>query len=592
MAYKFRSLISNKIIQALEHASQGRKGVNSSTLIPCIQVEQRSNILPEFRVSLKRLQQRGILTSSAVSRENLLKCASSLVEKFDTDMTIPGVYVIADKADIRINFKVNSDQLVADVIDITTLKPDSFWRSSAYIDHLPYERVVADYSSPNIAKPFHVGHLRSTIIGNFICNLHAAFGHQVTRINYLGDWGTQFGILKYGFDAHNMTEKDLEEDAMKKLYEVYVWASQKAEEDPSIHIQAQEIFSKMEQGDEDTLKIWDLFRRVSIKDLSRTYGCLNVMFDEFHGESMYPASKCQEVVDMMEAKGILHTLDDGRKIFEMNPKQRVTVVKSDGSSIYLSRDIAGAIDRQNKYEFTRSYYVVDSSQTDHFLALFSIVHQLGFDWAVNMRHIKFGRIQGMSTRKGTAVFLRDLIDEAQAVMKKKQEETDTTRASLHLSGHETAERVAVSSILIGDMKQRRQRDYDFSWDKALQSRGDTGVKMQYVHCRLMNLQKNCGVEYTQKANTRYLTEMAAINLVREIARFDEVLVETYNELEPCILVNYLFKLCGVINAAIKQLQVKSSTLELAKARLALFVSARVTLAAGMRILGVEPLNDM
>lgn len=592
MAHKFRSLISNKIIQALDHISIGGQALKSSTIIPCVQVDQKSGIHPEFRVSLKRLQQRGVISSGVISRKNMLTCASSLVEKLDTDMAIPGVYVVEEKSDVRLNFKVNCNSLVADVIDITMMKPDSFWRSSALINLLPQERVVVDFSSPNIAKPFHVGHLRSTILGNFICNLHKAFGHRVTRINYLGDWGTQFGILKYGFDARNMTEKDLEEDAIRKLYEVYVWACQKAEEDPAVHNIALEIFNKMEQGDESVLKVWELFRKVSIKDLNRMYSRLNVTFDEFHGESMYSASKCQDIIKSMEEKGLLQTLEDGRKVFQLNPQQKVTVVKSDGSSIYLSRDIAGAIDRKEKYEFTKIYYVVDNSQTDHFVALFTIIHQLGYDWAENMRHIKFGRIQGMSTRKGTAVFLQDLLDEAQIVMKQKQEVAETTRENVKFSGSEVADRVAVSSILIGDMKQRRQKDYIFSWEKALQNRGDTGVKLQYVHCRLMNLQENCGVEYTRLINTRFLTEMVAINLIREIARFDEVLIETYKDLEPCVLVNYLFKLCGTINVAIKHLQVKSSPTDVAEARLALFVTARLTLAAGMNILGIKPLNNM
>ncbi|XP_042224146.1 probable arginine--tRNA ligase, mitochondrial isoform X2 [Homarus americanus] len=488
--------------------------------------------------------------------------------------------------------RVNNSQLVSEVVKITTHRPNSFWRCSALVNLLPFQKVVVEYSSPNIAKPFHIGHLRSTIIGNFIANLHAALGHNVTRINYLGDWGTQFGILKYGYDARNITEKDLEEDAIKKLYEVYVWANQKAESDPSVSSKARDIFNKMEQGDNRELETWEFFRNVSIKEFKHVYERLNVKFDEYHGESMYSAQKCQEVLKLLEQKNLLQTLEDGRKVYEVNPKQKVTVVKSDGSSIYLSRDIAAAIHRQEEYKFTKMYYVVDNSQSDHFVALFSIIRNLGFEWAESMTHIKFGRIQGMSTRKGTAIFLQDLLDEAQEIMMQKQQETETTRDDVRLSGAETAGRVATSCVLIGDMKQRRQRDYVFSWDKALQSRGDTGVKLQYVHCRLLSLEGNCGVDYNPEANTSCLTEPQALTLIMEIARFDEVLVQTYRELEPCILVSYLFKLCGTINNAIKLLQVKSAPLEVAEARLALFMAARHTLAAGMNILGVKPLSKI
>nr|XP_045586358.1 LOW QUALITY PROTEIN: probable arginine--tRNA ligase, mitochondrial [Procambarus clarkii] len=541
MAHKFRSLISNKIIQAISGFPIGGRGLKPSSLIPCVQFEPKTGSQPEFRVSLMTLQKKGLIHAMIL---------------------------------IILNYK----QLASEVVKITTLKPASFWRCSALVNLLPHEKVVVEYSSPNIAKPFHIGHLRSTIIGNFIANLHAALGHDVTRINYLGDWGTQFGILKYGYDARNMTEKDLEEDAIKKLYEVYVWANQKAESDPNISNRAREIFNKMEQGDENELKAWEIFRNLSIKDFKRVYARLNVNFDEFHGESMYKAKKCQDVLNQMEQKGLLETLDDGRKVYEVNPKQRVTIVKSDGSSIYLSRDIAGAIDRQEKYNFTKMYYVVDNSQSDHFVALFSIMRKMGFDWADNMRHIKFGRIQGMSTRKGTTVFLQDLLDEAQAIMMQKQQETETTRDNVRLSGAETADRVATSCVLIGDMKQRRQRDYVFSWDKALQSRGDTGVKLQYVHCRLVSLKENCDTDYNPQANTSFLTEKQALTLIQDIARG--------------ILVNYLFMLCGSINNALKHLNVKGAPIEVAEARLALFMAARYTLAAGMNILGVEPLNQM
>lgn len=230
-----------------------------------------------------------------------------------------------------------------------------------------------------------------------------------------------------------MTEKDLEDDAINKLYEVYVWANQEAETDPSVSKAAREIFNRMERGDKNELETWKLFRDVSIKDFKRIYDLLNVKFDEFHGESMYSANKCIDVISAMEKKGLLKTLNDGRKVYEMGPSDRVTIVKGDGSSIYLSRDIAAAIDRQEKYKFTKMYYVVDNSQFGHFVALFSILRNLGFDWADNMRHIKFGRIQGMSTRKGTAVFLEDLIDGVQKVKLQTQQATDSKYSTVSKS---------------------------------------------------------------------------------------------------------------------------------------------------------------
>ncbi|XP_042860546.1 probable arginine--tRNA ligase, mitochondrial [Penaeus japonicus] len=531
---------------------------------------------PEFSVSLKSLQE--VLLQSQPYRKGLLDLGTSIIERIETDSALPRTYLVQDKFDVKINFQA---------IDITQILK-SFQRNG-HTSALP--RKIYTRFSPNIAKPFHVGHLRSTILGNFIANLHAAFGHQVTRINYLGDWGTQFGLLKYGYDSKNMKENNLEDNAIKKLYDVYVWANERAAEDPNIYNIAREIFSEIEKGNRQELETWKLFRRVSIEDLKKIYFRLNVRFDEFHGESMYNATICNEVVKEMEEKGLLQLMDDGRKVYQVNAKQKVTIVKSDGSSIYLTRDVAGAVDRYKRYGFTKMYYVVDNSQTDHFHALFDILKRLGKDWAKSLEHIKFGRILGMSTRKGNVVFLQDLLNEAQGIMKENQLNTNTTKETEKCSS-ETADIVAVSAVLIADMKQRRQKDYVFSWNKALQSRGDTGVKMQYVHCRLVSLEENCGMQYVDQVDLSYLSEAEAQNVIREIARFDEVLMETYKELEPCVLVNYLLKFCGIVNGAFKTLKVKSSPAEVAEARLALFIAARHTLAAGMKILGLRPLRKM
>lgn len=209
------------------------------------------------------------------------------------------------------------------------------------------------------------------------------------------------------------------------MYDVYVWANRQAESDPGVAETARQIFSRMESGDPDALSTWELFRRVSVEDLHRIYDRLNVSFDEFHGESMYGAEKCCEIVEALEQKGLLETLPDGRKVCEAKRGQKLTIVKSDGSMMYLSRDIAGAIERHAKYNFTRMYYVVENGQSDHFMHLFGILDQLGYDWVQGLKHIKFGRVQGMSSRKGTAVFLQDLLDEAQEVMLDKQEETES-----------------------------------------------------------------------------------------------------------------------------------------------------------------------
>uniref|UniRef100_A0A0P4W5B8 Probable arginine--tRNA ligase, mitochondrial n=1 Tax=Scylla olivacea TaxID=85551 RepID=A0A0P4W5B8_SCYOL len=589
MAHKIRSLISSKVVQALESLPSRGKEVKASAVLPYIQVDPQTSQPPEFRVSLRDLYQRSIISSDG--HKELVKVGSSLVERFETDPSIPAVYIRQTRADIRLNFKVNSSQLVSDVVKAVTERPINFWRKSGLVSLLPPQRVVVEYSSPNIAKPFHVGHLRSTIIGSFVANINQAVGHEVIRINFLGDWGTQFGLLKYGYDHQNLTASDLEEDAIAKLHRAYVWANQRAAEDPTVAQTARETFTRMEEGHPGELSAWETFRTMSIRDLRRVYARLNVTFDEYHGESMYPKDACRRVLKDMERSGLIRTAGDGRKVYQVSPGHEVTVEKSDGSTLYLTRDVAAAEERFKQYGFTQMYYVVENGQSDHFSALFSILAALGHPWADCLTHIKFGRVRGMSSRKGTAVGLEDLLDGARQLMGHRQDLAKTTKREARLSS-DTAEELAVSSVIVGDLKQRRQRDYEFSWDKALQATGDTGVKLQYTHCRLVSLEQNCGVQYRPGGSTAALVEPMALALVKEIARFDEVLVETYHELEACVMLAYLFRLCSVTNAAFKQLQIKGAQQEVAEARLALFLAARHTLAAGMTILGLRPMQHM
>ena len=221
------------------------------------------------------------------------------------------------------------------------------------------------------------------------------------------------------FDQKKIKTEDLEIDATKKLFEIYVWANKEAESDPSIMNYAKNIFEKMEKNNEEQMNVWRLFRNVSIKELDKAYKRINVTFDEYHGESFYSTKNITEVLDILEEKKLLKTLEDGRKVCEVLPGRKETIIKSDGTTLYLTRDIAAALDRYNKYKFDQLIYVTDNSQTDHFRALFKILHKLGYEWSKNMKHIAFSRIQGMSTRKGNVIFLTDILDEAKALVLEK-----------------------------------------------------------------------------------------------------------------------------------------------------------------------------
>lgn len=280
------------------------------------------------------------------------------------------------------------------------------------------KKILIDFSSPNIAKPFHAGHLRSTIIGNFIANINTYFDNKVTRLNYLGDWGTQFGLLQYGLKSKNIDVKDLQNDPIKTLYDVYVYANKLASKDDKVQEEARKYFSDIEQG-RLSLENWKNIREVTIQELEKVYQRLGIQFDAYHWESDYNGGAIKSVIDLLEKQSILQTDELGRKITKINNKD-VAVLKSDNSTLYLSRDIAALLDRYKKYTFDKMLYVVDNAQTDHFTAVFEVVKQINQKCAECCEHIKFGRLKGMSTRTGNVVFLNDILDEAKKKIHDKQ----------------------------------------------------------------------------------------------------------------------------------------------------------------------------
>lgn len=286
------------------------------------------------------------------------------------------------------------------------------------------ENIIVEFSSPNIAKPFHVGHLRSTIIGNFLSNLLKYRRHNVTRLNFLGDWGTQFGYLKVGVDLKNYSEEDMRRNPIENLYHAYIEANRLSELDPSISERARMIFQQMEHGHFDGLEKWAEYRQYTVTELEGVYERLGVSFDEYNWESMYSRQEMDGVIAMLRAKDMLAQDESGRSVVELENKT-VPVIKSDGTTLYLTRDIAAILDRHRRFDFHKMFYVVDNSQAMHFSSLFEVTKRMMPEWTNerSLVHVKFGRIKGMSTRKGTCVFLRDILDEARDIMKQKQSQS-------------------------------------------------------------------------------------------------------------------------------------------------------------------------
>ncbi|CAG9791781.1 unnamed protein product [Diatraea saccharalis] len=450
------------------------------------------------------------------------------------------------------------------------------------------KHIVIDFSSPNIAKPFHAGHLRSTIIGNFIANINKYFNNKVTKINYLGDWGTQFGILQYGLQMKNIDLDELQSDAIKNLYNIYVYANKLSTVDASVLEQARKYFADIEMGNAD-LGNWRKIRGITVKELENVYSRLGIQFDDYHWESDYNGGVIKKLMNTLEEQNIIKTDDTGKKIARVKDRD-VTVLKSDNSTLYLSRDIAALLDRYDRYKFDKMLYVVDNAQTDHFTALFDIMKRINKNCVEGCEHIKFGRIKGMSTRTGNVVFLNDILDEAKKKMHEQQQQSKNTRASA--MNDKTCEILGTTAVIINDLKQRRQKDYVFEWDKALQSEGDSGIKLQYLHCRLWSLENNCGLTLPDVCEPNILTEEIVGVVVAELAKFENVLSRALNENEACILVSYLFRLARHVNRMFNELKLKNVDRDLATQRLLVFHSARLVVKTGLEVLGVQPLYEM
>ncbi|KAG5357186.1 Arginine--tRNA ligase, cytoplasmic [Yarrowia sp. C11] len=470
------------------------------------------------------------------------------------------------------------------------------------------KKVVIEFSSPNIAKPFHAGHLRSTIIGGFLSNLHEKLGWEVIRLNYLGDWGKQFGVLAVGFDRYGSEEK-LVTDPIQHLFEVYVQINkdmeaekeaskaETGEESSATDDKAREYFRKMEDGDKDALALWSRFRDLSIERYKDTYARLNIHYDSYSGESQVPEEFMNMAKDLFVEKGLVHE-DRGAKLIDLtkfNKKLgKVIVEKKDGTSLYITRDVGGAIARMEKYKFDKMIYVIASQQDLHCQQFFRILKECGFDWVDRLQHVSFGLVQGMSTRKGTVVFLSNILEEVKESMHNVMKKNEVKYNQVE-NPEEIADLVGISSVMIQDMSAKRVNNYTFNWERMLSFEGDTGPYLQYAHSRLRSVERKSGFtidENLANADLSLLTEPIADELIRTLTQFPDVVLNAGKTQEPATIVTYLFKLTHQVSSCYDVLWVAGQEEALAKARLALYSSARQVLYNGMVLLGLTPVDRM
>uniref|UniRef100_A0A8C6SSG2 Probable arginine--tRNA ligase, mitochondrial n=1 Tax=Neogobius melanostomus TaxID=47308 RepID=A0A8C6SSG2_9GOBI len=546
---------------------------------------------PDFKLLVSLLRLNGILPIT----EDIQLQTEDLTRQLKPDTVVEDISAGSG----AVNFTINRKLLIQKMLEpFESESNTTFGLNSELLNTLKRGVTLVEYSSPNIAKKFHAGHLRSTIIGNFIANLKQALGNNVVRMNYLGDWGMQFGLLGAGFIRFGSHSK-LKNNPLQHLFEVYVQVNREAEHNENLRQEARDFFRKLEEHDAEAVSLWQRFRDITVEEYQHVYKRLGVHFDVYSGESLHQ-SQALEVVQQLQSRGLLKTSDKGTGVVDLSSSGDMsnvcTVLRSDGTTLYITRDIAAAVDRKERYHFTEMIYVTDKSQANHFQQLFQILSASGHPWSESCRHVPFGLVKGMKTRTGEVVFLEDVLDEARTRMlhnmsraQSKHPETSTKELE---DPEDTAEKVGIGALIVQDFKGPLLSDYSFDWDRILQAQGDTGVFLQYTHARLCSLlQKNEDLEAAH-FDASLLTEPSAISIVQHLLRYDEVLLQCSQDLQPKHLVNFLLKLCHLIAAAHRELPVKGSPVQVAQTRRRLFRGSCSVLANGMRLLGITPVHKM
>ncbi|MCJ1347432.1 hypothetical protein MMC31_005657 [Peltigera leucophlebia] len=482
------------------------------------------------------------------------------------------------------------------------------------------KRMVVEFSSPNIAKPFHAGHLRSTIIGGFLSNLYEGAGWDVLRLNYLGDWGKQYGLLALGYERYG-DEKALEANPIGHLFDLYVKIngelSKEKEEIKAMEAngkdatelknngldeQARRYFKAMCDNDTRAIALWQRFRELSVERYAKSYVRLNIHFDEYLGESKVKPESMEAAEKLMFESNLIED-SEGAKIVDFTKHvpgkegkglNKALIRKRDGTSLYLTRDIGALFERDTAYNFDQMIYVVASDQVLHMQQLFKIIDLTGNkSLRAKVSHVTFGLVLGMSTRRGTVKFLDDILrdvgDHMHEVMRKNEAKYKEV---------EDPERIAdilgISSVMVQDMTGKRINNYHFNMDAMTSFEGDTGPYLQYAHARLCSIFRKAGIPISEleNANLSLLTERHAIDLIRLVSRYPDILMNALKTHEPTTILTYLFKMVHALSSSYEVLKVLGSETEVMKARLALYESARVVLNNGMRLLGLSPVDRM
>ena len=559
-----KELIASELAKVIE-------GLDQETILNLLEQPKSSDLgdiaFPAF--SLAKIERKA---PQAIAADIAEKIDASHFEKVVA--TGPYVNFFLDKSQI-------SDQVIKSVIQAGAAYGQQEEGQGA--------NVTIDLSSPNIAKPFSVGHLRSTVIGDAISNIYKKMGYNTIKINHLGDWGKQFGLLMVAYKKWGSKEA-VEANPIDELLKLYVRINAEIENDPALDDEGRLWFKKLEDGDPEATELWQWFRDESLVEFNRIYKLLGVEFDSLNGEAFYN-DKMDEAVQILEEKGLLKE-SKGASIVELDDVNLppAMIKKSDGATLYITRDIATAIYRARTYNFVKNIYVVGQEQSNHFRQLKAVLKKMGFDWSDDMIHVDFGLVtknrQKLSTRKGNIILLEPTLQEAISRAKAQIEEKNPELENKE----EVAHAVGVGAVKFYDLKTDRRNGYDFDLEAMVSFEGETGPYVQYAYARIQSILRKAN--FTPSADATYsLSDPEIWEIIKLLQDFSRIVKRAAENYDPSLIAKYAINLAQAFNKYYAHTRILDESPE-RESRLALSYSTAVVLKEALRLLGVDAPDKM
>ena len=515
-------------------------------------------------------------------RKNPALIAEDLAEKIDLE----GFGKI-ENLNAYLNFYVDRKVFEEEILKEILEKKEKYGSS----DRGNGKNIVIDFSSVNIAKPFHIGHIRSTVIGDALRNIHNFLGYNTIASNYIGDYGTQFGTMIAAYKLWG-DEGKLRENPIKELLNLYVRYNKEAAEDEKMMNDARAEFKNLESGEEEATRLWKHFKEISFNEFDRVYKMLDIDFDNYNGES-YHSEYIPAVLEELKDKDLLVESDGAYIVdlseFDLPP---AIIIKSNGSSAYITRDIATAINRKKVYDFDKNLYVVATQQNLHFQQLFAILKLMGYDFYDDCKHIPFGMVslkdQTLSTRKGQVVFLEDVLNKAVDKTKEIMENRDSKIENVD----EVAEIVGIGAVKFQELYNNRIKDYVFDWDEVLNFDGETGPYVQYTYARAKSVLRKADYNENTEISFDNITSDEEFALVKALGNFKDVVAKAGEKYEPSLITRHLTEIAKNFNKFYNACQINVEDEKLKEERLALTYATSIVVKTGLGLLGIKTVEQM